>query len=88
MNVFERPSFVRKVRATGEKLGYPKVFERWLRQAAAGQWSAILSLKDYGLVPHTKEEMREFLAEYVSNFAPVTSGIDVCSHCANSLQGH
>lgn len=68
MNMFERPEFVKKVRARGEKLGHLDVFERWLKQAAAGQLTAMANLKDYGLIPHTKAEMKAFLDEYVSNF--------------------
>lgn len=63
---YERVDFVNRVRETGRLLGYPDIFERWLLQAAAGDVFAVMSLKDYGLVPETDEEKMENLIEYAT----------------------
>lgn len=65
-NPFQRSAFVKRVRKMGEKLGQPELFELWLTLAQDHRPMAIMNLRDYGLVPYTTAEFREWANNYAA----------------------
>jgi hypothetical protein len=63
-NRYSRPAFVGHVRATGVTLGHSDLFDKWLSAAQSGNVFGMISLRDYGLIPETTDELRVQLDEY------------------------
>ncbi len=63
-NPYQRPQFIAKVMKLSLRLGHSEIFMTWLARARNGDIHSILSLKDYGLVPYTIDEMKATLAVY------------------------